>query len=145
MRCDLQVTFLYKLAEGACPRSYGVNVARLAGLPDSVLQRATSFSAEMESERMARMSLPESISCHTKHPSRKQANGLQQMALEDAQACSNSMCLRGRDWEQMHAVVTGLRQVLRKQSADMAAATGCHMVSDLQQMQQQALSLEATA
>lgn len=26
-----EVTFLYKLTPGACPKSYGVNVARLAG------------------------------------------------------------------------------------------------------------------
>ena len=26
-----EVTFLYKLTQGACPKSYGVNVARLAG------------------------------------------------------------------------------------------------------------------
>ena len=32
-----EVTFLHKLAPGACPKSYGVNVARLAGLPESVL------------------------------------------------------------------------------------------------------------
>jgi hypothetical protein len=31
-----QVVFLYKLAAGACPKSYGNNVARLAGLPASV-------------------------------------------------------------------------------------------------------------
>ena len=54
----MQVTFLYKLAEGACPRSYGVNVARLAGLPESVLQRASNFSADMEKQRMHRLSRP---------------------------------------------------------------------------------------
>lgn len=27
-----EVTFLYKLMPGACPKSYGINVARLAGL-----------------------------------------------------------------------------------------------------------------
>jgi DNA mismatch repair protein MSH6 len=27
-----EVTFLYRLTPGACPKSYGVNVARLAGL-----------------------------------------------------------------------------------------------------------------
>ena len=27
------VTFLYKFAKGTCPKSYGMNVARLAGLP----------------------------------------------------------------------------------------------------------------
>lgn len=26
-----EVTFLYRLTPGACPKSYGVNVARLAG------------------------------------------------------------------------------------------------------------------
>lgn len=48
--CCAQVTFLYKLTDGACPKSYGVNVARLAGLPDSVLQRASAFSAELEAQ-----------------------------------------------------------------------------------------------
>jgi DNA mismatch repair protein MSH6 len=27
-----EVTFLYRLTAGACPKSYGVNVARLAGM-----------------------------------------------------------------------------------------------------------------
>lgn len=44
-----EVTFLYKLTPGACPKSYGVNVARLAGLPDSVLQKAAAKSREFES------------------------------------------------------------------------------------------------
>ena len=30
------ITFLYKLADGPCPKSYGFNAARLAGLPDDV-------------------------------------------------------------------------------------------------------------
>ena len=30
------ITFLYKLAGGACPKSYGFNAARLAGLQDDV-------------------------------------------------------------------------------------------------------------
>ncbi|KAF5741530.1 DNA mismatch repair protein MSH6 [Tripterygium wilfordii] len=43
-----EVTFLYRLTPGACPKSYGVNVARLAGLPDSVLQKAADKSREFE-------------------------------------------------------------------------------------------------
>lgn len=43
-----EVTFLYRLTPGACPKSYGVNVARLAGLPDYVLQRAVIKSQEFE-------------------------------------------------------------------------------------------------
>lgn len=43
-----EVIFLYKLRNGMCPRSYGVNVARLAGLPDVVLQRAAKMSMKLE-------------------------------------------------------------------------------------------------
>ena len=46
----LQVTFLYKLTTGACPKSYGVNVARLAGLPDQVVNRATAFARQLEEQ-----------------------------------------------------------------------------------------------
>lgn len=30
------ITFLYKFAEGTCPRSYGFNAAKLAGIPSEV-------------------------------------------------------------------------------------------------------------
>ena len=30
------ITFLYKFVEGACPKSYGFNAAKLAGLPREV-------------------------------------------------------------------------------------------------------------
>ena len=42
------VTFLYKFAPGACHRSHGVNVARLAGLPEAVLLLAARKSTELE-------------------------------------------------------------------------------------------------
>lgn len=43
-----EVLFLYKLTKGACPKSYGVNVARLAGLPESVVKRAAVAAEEAE-------------------------------------------------------------------------------------------------
>ena len=43
-----RVTFLYKFAAGACPKSYGLNVARLARLPESIIARAAVKSAEFE-------------------------------------------------------------------------------------------------
>ena len=49
-----RVTFLYTLEKGSCPKSYGVNVARLAGLPDSVLLAAAKRSAALEAEALAR-------------------------------------------------------------------------------------------
>jgi len=35
-----EVTFLYRLSEGACPRSYGLHVAKMAGVPLSVITEA---------------------------------------------------------------------------------------------------------
>jgi DNA mismatch repair protein MutS len=42
------VVFLRKLVAGGANRSYGVAVAKLAGVPDSVLQRARALLAELE-------------------------------------------------------------------------------------------------
>ena len=38
------VIFLYKFVEGECPMSFGLNVARMAGLPQKVLNRAKTKS-----------------------------------------------------------------------------------------------------
>ena len=46
-----KVTFLYKIKEGRADRSYGINVARLAGLPESILDRAKDLQKQLESKR----------------------------------------------------------------------------------------------
>jgi DNA mismatch repair protein MutS len=46
-----KVTFLYKIKDGKADRSYGVNVARLAGLPDTVIERAKGLQKELESKK----------------------------------------------------------------------------------------------
>ena len=43
-----EVTFLYKLTDGSSPRSYGINVARLAGLPTAVITLALQQSRLFE-------------------------------------------------------------------------------------------------
>jgi DNA mismatch repair protein MutS len=43
------VLFLRKLVEGGASRSYGIEVARLAGLPAAVLARAREILANLES------------------------------------------------------------------------------------------------
>ena len=48
---DDKVTFLYRIKEGAAGHSYGINVARLAGLPESVLSRAKEVQKELESKK----------------------------------------------------------------------------------------------
>ncbi|XP_005795118.2 DNA mismatch repair protein Msh3 isoform X1 [Xiphophorus maculatus] len=42
------ITFLYQLTEGAAGRSYGLNVARLADVPDPILHTASRKARELE-------------------------------------------------------------------------------------------------
>ena len=46
-----KVTFLYKIKQGSADRSYGINVARLAGLPEAVLNRASDIQKQLESKK----------------------------------------------------------------------------------------------
>ena len=45
-----EIIFLRKIVPGGADRSYGIEVAKLAGLPDSVLSRAREILRELESE-----------------------------------------------------------------------------------------------
>jgi DNA mismatch repair protein MutS len=61
---DKTITFLYKVEEGPMDKSYGVNVARLAGLPEPVLARAEEILAHLEDKKIdpeeikTRLSMP---------------------------------------------------------------------------------------
>ncbi|KAL0818931.1 hypothetical protein ABMA28_008234 [Loxostege sticticalis] len=44
------ITFLYKLSPGACPKSYGFNAARLAGVPRDITACAHTVSRRLEAE-----------------------------------------------------------------------------------------------
>jgi DNA mismatch repair protein MutS len=46
---DAEVVFLHKIAPGNADKSYGIHVARLAGVPEAVLKRATAVLATLES------------------------------------------------------------------------------------------------
>jgi DNA mismatch repair protein MutS len=48
-----QVVFLHRVVEGAADRSYGVHVARLAGVPEPVTRRAAAILADLERARDA--------------------------------------------------------------------------------------------
>src|SRR5262249_37112291 len=45
-----EVVFLHEVVPGAADRSYGVQVAKLAGLPSAVIGRAKVVLAELEAE-----------------------------------------------------------------------------------------------
>ncbi|XP_037810676.1 probable DNA mismatch repair protein Msh6 isoform X1 [Lucilia sericata] len=42
------VTFLYKYSAGACPKSYGFNAAKLAGMPHNIIKRAYTLSKKLK-------------------------------------------------------------------------------------------------
>lgn len=45
-----EIVFLHKIVEGGTDRSYGIHVARLAGVPDALLVRAKEILAELEED-----------------------------------------------------------------------------------------------
>ena len=47
---DGDVVFLHEIIQGSADRSYGIQVARLAGLPDAVVQRAKTVLEQLESQ-----------------------------------------------------------------------------------------------
>ena len=49
------ISFLYKFKEGICPESYGISVAKLAGLPESIINMARNIAEKN------RLKLPFSI------------------------------------------------------------------------------------
>jgi DNA mismatch repair protein MutS len=49
-RSSEQLVFLYRLAPGVCSQSYGIEVAKLAGLPGKVLSRARDLLGLLETQ-----------------------------------------------------------------------------------------------
>jgi DNA mismatch repair protein MutS len=52
------IVFLRKIVEGGCDHSYGIQVARLAGLPKEVIQRAKEVLANLEANELTPNELP---------------------------------------------------------------------------------------
>ncbi len=52
------IVFLRKVVEGGADRSYGIQVARLAGLPQEVIERAREVLANLEREELSRDGRP---------------------------------------------------------------------------------------
>jgi DNA mismatch repair protein MutS len=53
-----QVVFLHKIVPGAADKSYGIHVARLAGIPRSVNERAKQILAQLEAEHLDEQGRP---------------------------------------------------------------------------------------
>ena len=53
-----EIIFLRKIEKGPADKSYGIQVARLAGLPDSIIKRAKDVLANLEKEELNETGLP---------------------------------------------------------------------------------------
>ena len=45
-----QVTFLHRIEEGPADKSYGIHVAKIAGLPSDLLKRADTILSQLEGQ-----------------------------------------------------------------------------------------------
>src|SRR5207237_19987 len=63
---DGRVVFLRKVVPGAASRSYGIHVAKLAGLPELVLRRAREILANLEAQELDEAGRPALASARRK-------------------------------------------------------------------------------
>ncbi|OQX69996.1 MAG: DNA mismatch repair protein MutS [Sorangiineae bacterium NIC37A_2] len=71
------IVFLHRIASGAASKSYGISVARLAGLPAEVLERAQTLLEALESEPSAAKLRP----AQTSAPAPKKPSELEELVL----------------------------------------------------------------
>jgi DNA mismatch repair protein MutS len=77
-----QIVFLRKVVPGRSDRSYGIQVARLAGLPATVIRRAREILNGLEQDELARGGRP-TIAGATTHEGPQQQLGLFQSSSDD--------------------------------------------------------------
>ena len=76
---DNEIIFLYQIKQGATSRSYGIHVARLAGIPNEVLNHAEELLSHMQSS----IADPHSVPKNGQLPSTPQSKNQQDMFGED--------------------------------------------------------------
>ncbi len=65
---DEKIVFTYKIKEGSSQRSYGIEVAKLAGLPDEVVEKAKAFSENIAEYEEKEKSLVDVVSAKVLSP-----------------------------------------------------------------------------
>src|SRR5690606_3787670 len=73
-----KVIFLRKLVPGGSEHSFGIHVAKLAGMPPKLLQRATDILKRLEQERTGGEQIKDSMK-----KIQKQAYQLQMFSIDD--------------------------------------------------------------
>ncbi|MBR6957886.1 MAG: DNA mismatch repair protein MutS, partial [Erysipelotrichaceae bacterium] len=67
-----KIEFLYKVQNGKANRSYGIHVAALAKLPETVLERATALLKELESKKQTKNDLAQIVMVEKEDPKLKE-------------------------------------------------------------------------
>jgi DNA mismatch repair protein MutS len=84
-----EIIFLRKIVEGGTNRSYGIQVARLAGLPQKVVDRAKEILSNLEKGELDAMGMPKIAT--TKIPSSKPKPPLQPSLFVQADAIRSEL------------------------------------------------------
>ena len=115
-----QIFFLRKLLPGATSRSYGIQVARIAGLPEAVIGRAMEILKNLEAEQVDEAGRPHLARTVSKKPKKGQKTEMVQLDL-----------FGSRDWE------------LRKwiQALDIEAMTPLDALIELNKLKEKVSSL----
>ena len=77
---DGEVTFLHKIVDGPADKSYGIHVAKIAGLPADLLERADTILTQLEGETVT-IQPQEKVSPQEKPATEKHVN--EQISLFD--------------------------------------------------------------
>jgi DNA mismatch repair protein MutS len=88
-----QIIFLRKLVPGGTSRSYGIQVARIAGFPEGVLERAKEILGNLEGEELDEVGRPRMAHSHKT----KQSEDLRQLSLFGAKEQKLKKWIQGLD------------------------------------------------
>lgn len=106
---ETDVAFLYQFKPGVCPKSYGMNVARLAHLPQPLIQRAQEMSEQFERRLEA---------AHGKGREKEARSSTASSAVIEAQQL------------ELRALLAALDECVVADSDKSSAATSVNSVSD---------------
>ncbi|EAU89431.2 DNA mismatch repair protein msh6 [Coprinopsis cinerea okayama7 len=109
-----QLTFLYKLVDGAATSSFGSHVARLAGVPDTVVERADDVSAEFAKQFKERLQLKKKQSASSRVPLVAQADFVYMLKLATGQiAVPEDPALRKELFTRLQSVLKAHKASIR--------------------------------
>ncbi|MGX6993659.1 DNA mismatch repair protein MutS [Vagococcus penaei] len=127
---DGEVVFLHKMMDGPADKSYGVHVARLAGLPDELLTRASVILAHLEQQQVAADLAKEVVAEEVKSVDVFKQSNSEDHQSNDEQIEISQLNLFGDITEVEQSVIDSLKQLNLLTMNPMEAMTKLY---DLQQ------------